>query len=161
MAATRFSHSSLASSTLGGVGAVAAILLGFTATAARADDHQAMAGTWRIVSIDADGQRNDSEDVRKITVINEPDGDWTLQADGNTIAKGTSAIKADAAPKQVTLTVTESSDGSNVGRSYEGIYELGEKTRRVCLAMQGGQRPTQFFSAAGSGHVLVTYEKVE
>lgn len=141
--------------------AAIAMTFGVTTTAALADDHKAMAGTWRVISLDANGSLNDSEDVRKIMIINEPNGDWSLVVDGNTIAKGTSAIDEATNPKTVDLTITESSDGNNVGRTYEGIYELGTDTRRVCLAMDGGERPTQFFSAAASGHVLVTYEKVE
>lgn len=131
------------------------------ASVARADDFEKMAGTWRVTSLDLNGQRNDSEDVRKVTVINEPNGNWTLLVDGNEIARGTSSIDDATNPKQVNLTVTQSNDGNNIGRTYEGIYELGEKTRRVCLALDGGERPTQFFSAAASGHALLTYELVE
>ena len=143
---------------------VAVLLLGvasFVADSAFANDLEAMAGTWRVTSLDLNGQRNDSDEVRKITVINEPNGNWTLLVDGNEIAKGTSSIDEATDPKQVNLTIAQSNDGNNVGRVYEGIYELGEKTRRVCLALDGGERPTQFFSAAASGHALVTYEKVE
>lgn len=144
-----------------GLTVATAIALSVGTPAVQADDHAAMAGSWRVISLDANGNLNDSDDVRKIIVVNEPNGDWTLQVDGNTIAKGTSSIDEATNPKTVDLTITETNDGNNVGRTYEGIYELGEKTRRVCLAMEGGERPTQFFSAAASGHVLVTYEKVE
>ena len=144
-----------------GLAAAVVCLASIAAIPAQADDHAAMAGSWRVISLDANGNLNDSDDVRKIVVVNQPNGDWTLQVDGNTIAKGTSSIDEATNPKTVDLTITETNDGNNVGRTYEGIYELGEKTRRVCLAMEGGERPTQFFSAAASGHVLVTYEKVE
>lgn len=137
-----------------------ASLVGLPA-AAQANDHQAMAGTWQVISIDANGTLDDSENVRRIMVINEPNGDWALVMNGDTVARGTSFVDEETNPKTVDLTITESNDGNNVGRTYPGIYELGEKTRRVCLAMDGGERPTQFFSAAASGHVLVTYEKVE
>ncbi len=137
-----------------------ASLVGLPA-AARANDHQAMAGTWQVISIDANGTLDDSENVRRIMVINEPNGDWALVMNGDTVARGTSFVDEETNPKTVDLTITETKDGNNVGRTYPGIYELGEKTRRVCLAMDGGERPTQFFSAAASGHVLVTYEKVE
>lgn len=52
-----------------------ASLVGLPA-AARANDHQAMAGTWQVISIDANGTLDDSENVRRIMVINEPNGDW-------------------------------------------------------------------------------------
>jgi uncharacterized protein (TIGR03067 family) len=146
---------------LGSLAMAAAIAFSVGTPAAQADDHAAMAGSWRVISLDANGNLNDSDDVRKIVVVNEPNGDWTLLVDGNTIARGTSRVDEATNPKTVDLTITETNDGNNVGRTYEGIYELGEKTRRVCLAMEGGERPTQFFSAASSGHVLVTYEKVE
>ena len=161
MAAPRFSQKSLAHLMRTGLRASAATLLSFAATAADADDHEAMAGTWRVTSVDADGTLNDSDQVRRIVVVNQPNGDWTLLIDGNMLAKGTSSIDEATDPKTVDLTVTESSDGNNIGHIFKGIYELGEKTRRVCLARDGGERPTEFFSAAASGHMLVTYEKVE
>ena len=139
--------------------AVSAVVL--SASSAVADDHQAMAGTWQVVSIDANGTLDDSENVRRITVVNERNGEWALIINGDTIARGTQTIDEATSPKTVDLTITETKDGNNVGRRYEGIYELSENTRRVCLAMDGGERPTQFFSAAASGHVLVTYERVE
>ena len=161
MAAPRFSQKSLAHLMRTGLIASAATLLSFAATAADANDHEAKAGTWRVTSVDADGTLNDSDQVRRIVVVNQPNGDWTLLIDGNMLAKGTSSIDEATDPKTVDLTVTESSDGNNIGHIFKGIYELGEKTRRVCLARDGGERPTEFFSAAASGHMLVTYEKVE
>jgi hypothetical protein len=41
------------------------------------------------------------------------------------------------------------------------IYELGENTRKVCIAPPGKARPKDFTSTAGSGHILVTFERVK
>lgn len=126
-----------------------------------ADDAAEMAGTWRVMSLVTDGNKGGEDDVRKIIVENEPDGRWTIRLDGEFIGSGTSMHHDDVSPRQVELKVTEAKDGSSVGTVYEGIYENKAKTRRVCLAMPGRQRPTKFHSAPGSGHLLVEYEKVE
>ena len=42
-----------------------------------------------------------------------------------------------------------------------GIYELGEKSRKLCFALPGKDRPTEFSSAPGSEHILVTFERVK
>lgn len=142
------------------VGSVLVLAL-MTHGAAQADDAADMAATWRVVSLVTDGNKGGEDDVRKITVENEIDGRWTLRLDGEFIAKGTSVHHEDVSPRQVELTITEAKDGSSVGQVFKGIYENKEKTRRVCLAPPGRQRPTKFLSAPGSGHLLVNYERVE
>jgi len=108
----------------------------------------------RLIFLDVDGVLNSHAWFKK---FNEKHGRNASIA-GDRDGKGPSEH---IDPKTVDLTVTESSDGNNIGHIFKGIYELGEKTRRVCLARDGGERPTEFFSAAASGHMLVTYEKVE
>lgn len=138
-----------------------AISLTVSATIVEAGDHAAMAGSWRVLSLDIDGNRVADDDARKLVVVNEPDGSWTLQVDGQTVSTGTSTVHEDADPRRIELAIAASADGRSDGRVFEGIYELGEKTRRVCFAMPERTRPTQFSSAAGSGHVLVIYERIE
>lgn len=47
-----------------------------------------MAASWRVVSLVIDGNEGGEDDVRKITVENEPDGGWTLRLDGEFITVG-------------------------------------------------------------------------
>jgi len=96
------------------------------------------------------------EDARKFTVVNGSDGTWSLLSEGTEISKGTSTIDPLKKPKTIDFTPTE---GEGKGNQYLGIYELGEKTRKICFAPSGKDRPTKFASTPGSEFILVTFER--
>jgi uncharacterized protein (TIGR03067 family) len=121
-------------------------------------DRQRYEGTWQVISLEVDGNKAAEENARKIVVINEADGKWTIQAEGKVIARGTSEIDPTQKPKAVDLTVTE---GQNAGKKALGIYEFEGDTRKVCLAEPGKGRPTEFSSTAGGGHVLAVLKRVK
>jgi uncharacterized protein (TIGR03067 family) len=89
-------------------------------------------------------------------VVNGSDGTWTLRSDDKEMNKGTSTIDPRKKPKTIDFTITE---GEGKGNEHLGIYELGEKTRKLCFASPGKERPTEFSSAPGSGQILVTFER--
>ena len=119
-------------------------------------DRKLIEGTWRVVALEIDGNKSTDEDARKITVVNGSDGTWSLRSEGNEISKGTSTIDPAKKPKTIDFTST---DGEGKGNQYPGIYELGEKTRKLCFAPPGKARPTEFSSTSGSEHILVTLER--
>jgi uncharacterized protein (TIGR03067 family) len=145
------------------------LLLGITLTAigtlAFADDAKDAAikkdqkqieGTWRIVSLEVNGNKAMEEDVKKLTVINGSDGTWSIRSEGNEISKGTSTFDPTKKPKTIDFTPTE---GEGKGSEYLGIYELGDKTRKMCFAPAGKERPTEFSSLIGSEHTLIKCER--
>ena len=115
-------------------------------------------GTWQVVSLEVGGNKTKEEDAKKITVVNEADGKWAIEAEGKVVARGTSEIDPTKKPKAVDLTVTE---GDSKGQTVPGIYELGEDTRKVCLAQAGKERPKEFAAPAGSGHILAVLKRVK
>lgn len=119
-------------------------------------DHKLIEGTWRIVALEINGEKSDEEDAMKLTVVNGSDGTWSVRSEGNEISKGTSTIDPTKKPKTIDLTPTE---GGGKGKAHLGIYELGEKTRKLCFAPPGKDRPTKFSSTPGSEHILVTFER--
>jgi len=123
-------------------------------------DAAMLAGRWRAVSLTVDGQTAKPEDAAKITVINTADGGWAVVVDGKQIAKGTNELHAATDPKRIDFEITESTDSSAVRRRHEGIYDLGETTRRLCFAPSGKPRPTSFSAPKGSGAIFVTFERV-
>ncbi len=143
---------------------IVALLANMTTLAIAADaptdaikkDRQHITGTWRIVALVVDGAKSQDEDARKLTVVNEPDGTWTLRSEGMELSKGSSTIDPANAPKIIDFKVTA---GGGSGQQHEGIYELGEKTRKLCFAAEGKARPTEFTSTPGSGNILVTFER--
>lgn len=120
-----------------------------------AADRERYAGTWRVVSIEANGEVS-REDQRTILVENHPDGSWILTVDGHEVSRGTSTMDPLAVPKEIDLEITA---GDGTGSILKGIYELGEKTRRLCFRGGNGWRPREFSGAAGSDSVLIVFER--
>lgn len=120
------------------------------------NDRKLLEGTWRIISLEANGNKSKDEDAKKFTVVNGSDGKWSLRSEGNEIIKGTNTIDPTLKPKTIEITLTE---GQDKGKSFLGIYELGEKTRKLCFAPVGKSRPTKFTSTPGNEHILVTFER--
>jgi len=119
-------------------------------------DRKQIEGTWRIVALEIGGNKSNEDDAKKLTVVNGSDGTWSLRSEGTEISKGISTFDTTKKPKTIDFTPTE---GGGQGNQHLGIYELGEKTRKLCLAAPGKERPTEFASTAGSEHILVTFER--
>lgn len=119
-------------------------------------DRKRIEGTWKVVSLEVNGNKSADEDARKLSVINGSDGTWRLLSEGVEISRGTSTIDPTRKPKSLDFTA---SDGGGKGENYFAIYELGENTRKMCFAPPGKDRPTEFKSTAESEHILVTFER--
>jgi uncharacterized protein (TIGR03067 family) len=119
-------------------------------------DRKQIAGTWRIVALEVNGNKAKEEDAKKLTVVNGSDGTWSLLSEGKEISKGTSTFDPTKKPKTIDFTPTK---GEGKGKEHLGIYQLGKKIRKMCFAPPGKERPTEFSSMPGSGHILVTFER--
>lgn len=119
-------------------------------------DRKQIEGTWRIVALEVNGNKAEEQDARKLTVVNGSDGTWSLRSEGKEISKGTTMI--DPTQQRKTIDITPN-DGGGKDNLYLGIYELGDKTRKLCFAPPGKPRPTDFASASGSDHILVIFER--
>lgn len=113
------------------------------------------AGTWRVVSIEANGETN-TDDNRTILVENRPNGSWKLSIDGREIASGTNKLDPLAVPKEIDIEIT-AGDGS--GTILRGIYDIDQNSRRLCFRGGNGWRPREFSATAGSDSVLVVFER--
>jgi uncharacterized protein (TIGR03067 family) len=120
-------------------------------------DRQQIEGTWQVVALEINGGKAKDEDARKLTVVNGADGTWSVLVEGKESGKGNSTFDPTQKPKTIDFTPTEGDDKDKV---FLGIYEIGEKTRKLCFAPVGKDRPTEFSSALGSEHILVKFERV-
>ena len=109
-------------------------------------DRKLIEGTWRIVALEVNGNKAMEEDARKLSVVNGSDGTWSLLSEGKEISKGTSTFDPTKKPKFIDFTPTK---GGGEGNQYLGIYDLGDKTRKMCFAPPEQKRPTEFVSAPG------------
>jgi len=114
-------------------------------------------GTWRVVSIEANGNRA-PDDGRRILVTNRIDGSWLMSIDGTEVNRGTSRIDPLAQPPEIDLDIT---DGEGQGRKLLGIYEITGKTRRLCFRGEDAWRPREFRTTSGCGAILVRFERQE
>jgi uncharacterized protein (TIGR03067 family) len=137
-----------------------------TAVAGLADDakeeaiqreRKRLAGTWRVVALEINGEKSADEETKKLTVVNGDDGAWSLLAEGKEISRGTSTLDPTKKPKTIDFTPTA---GEGKGQQYVGVYELGEATRKLCFVSSGKDRPSEFSSKSGSERILVTFERV-
>src|SRR5687767_1627807 len=97
-------------------------------------DRKLIEGKWAVVALEIDGNKSTDEEAKKLSVVNGADGTWSLLSEGQEIAKGISTFDPTKKPKAIDFTVTE---GDGKGNQYLGIYELEEKTRKLCFAPLG------------------------
>ncbi|EDL60360.1 TIGR03067 domain-containing protein [Gimesia maris] len=121
-------------------------------------DHKLIEGTWRIKTLEVNGNKAGDADASKFTVVNGADGTWSLHSEGNEVAKGTSTIDPTQKPRTIDFMPTS---GQDQGQTLLGIYELKKNTRKLCFAPAGRNRPTEFSSTAENQHILVTFERVK
>ena len=72
--------------------------------------------------------------------------------------KGTFKLDASKKPKQIDITPT---DGDEKDKVIHGIYSLEKDELKICIARGDKERPTEFESKEGSGHMLVTLKRAK
>lgn len=124
-----------------------------------ASDTERIVGVWQITSLEVDGDRVPEDDARKLSIVNEKGGVWTLKSDDQTepICVGKSTFAPDKFPKEIDFAATE---GAEAGVKYHGIYELEQNTRRLCFTPADYPRPTEFTSFPGTKRYLLTLQRV-
>ena len=66
--------------------------------------------------------------------------------------QGSFKIREGSNPRSMDVTTTE-------GAEVPAIYEVSGDTLKVCHAVNGASRPTEFKSGEGSDHVLAIYKR--
>ena len=121
-------------------------------------DRKQIEGTWQVTAMEVNGNPVADEAVKKLTVVNGSDGTWAIRSDGKEFSSGTSNFEPMNKPKTLEFMPNV---GVWSGNTLHGIYELGKNTRKMCFAPPGKERPTEFSSMPGSGHILITLERVK
>jgi uncharacterized protein (TIGR03067 family) len=106
-------------------------------------------GTWKWVFMESEGTKLPEATFKDSRLI--MDGDKFIARDPQATYRGTFTVSVNQKPKTIDVTFTE---GPEKGKSFKGIYELQGDTYKVCLALPGKDRPTEFVSKPESGHVL-------
>jgi uncharacterized protein (TIGR03067 family) len=111
-------------------------------------------GTWVLVSGEQDGKPLSQELVAKSRLIIKGNH-HTVQLGGDTLM-GTHTIDPVRRPRTIDSTDTA---GPFQGQTLRGIYELKGDTFRVCFAAPGKERPTEFTTKMGTGHILHVWKR--
>ena len=146
---------------------VVAVVLAVIATIAVADDAKETAikkdrkqieGTWQVVALEIDGIKYNGR--LHFTVASGADGTCILRIDQKEFIKGAMTPDPTKKPKTIDITTT---GWPWENYQYLGIYEIGEKTLKLCIAPEGQERPTGFSSNPDklgySKRYLVTLER--
>ncbi len=134
--------------------AIAAVCTLLFSQTSRADDLKDMTGTWKVESAEAGGKKIESEDLKEIVV--KITGDRYEVKAKDKVDAGT--LKLDETQKPKTMDATDT-EGLDAGKVVKAIYELSGDTLRVCYALEGGDRPTEFATKEGSPLLMLTYKR--
>lgn len=120
-------------------------------------ERKRLEGTWTITSV----VRNDNplpEDKLKDAKFVFQGERFAQQLGDKTLAKGTFRLDPGKKPQTIDLTMSE---GEEKGKTILGIYELEDDVLKICGAGPGGERPTEFAAKDGSGHTLITCQRMK
>jgi uncharacterized protein (TIGR03067 family) len=116
---------------------------------------EAMQGDWAAVEFTIDGARATGDEAQCIfrTVKGN---EYTLFLFNKPLLKGTFTIDASKRPRTFDA---QPLSGPGAGKRVLGIYELEGDRLKICTALPGKERPSDFAAKKGSGHTLTIWER--
>lgn len=120
-------------------------------------DLDKLQGTWILVSAERDGKKMSEEEVKKtkITFKNDtfvfPDA-----SEIGTSQKGIIKFDPSKTPKWMDSKATNDTAKGDLSL---GIYEIAGDDYKVRFAPSGKERPKEFSSKAGSGHIFQVWKR--
>ena len=123
------------------IGCLYAVVLG-AAQAALADDAKDLQGSWKVVSLEANGENKPVEEFKGWKFVFEGEEGWLVKPE-ETSQKFKFKLDAARDPKTIDLIVQE---GEDKGKVAPGIYKLKKDKLRLCINIFGdpSYRPTEF-----------------
>ncbi|HEX4413622.1 MAG TPA: TIGR03067 domain-containing protein [Lacipirellulaceae bacterium] len=119
------------------------------------NDLAKLQGTWRRASMELKGTPWTPRQLEGWTTTYR--GDAITLYDGSEVyRRGIVTLDPTQTPKAVN---TWDLDGPFQDQTVPGIYELNGDTMRVCFAMPGNPRPTEFTSKHGTGFLYCEYKR--
>lgn len=117
-----------------------------------------MEGTWEFDKIVQNGEEVAGGDERKEMRL-EIKGDTRLVKRGDeVVVKSTYTLDPKASPKGIDVTVVDGPEQIK-GKTLKGVYELDGDTFKICLALEGADRPKKV--EGGEGVVLQVFKRVK
>jgi uncharacterized protein (TIGR03067 family) len=114
-------------------------------------DKKALQGTWKVASLEKDGQAVPAEKVKDMKFVFKDDT-FTL-SDGQRTENGTFKLDPTKKPKAMDAT------HGNAKESAPFIYEIDGDTLKLCWRKPGGERPKEFTGKGTDGYMVLKREK--
>jgi uncharacterized protein (TIGR03067 family) len=116
-------------------------------------EHKKLAGRWVLEAAEVDGKPVADEHLKKSQIIHS-DGECTLDTPHQSPQpiKARISIDPTKTPKEMDFV---RSAGPNAGKTIPAIYEFQTDDKyKVCFDPTGKERPKEFTTRPGSGHIL-------
>jgi uncharacterized protein (TIGR03067 family) len=118
--------------------------------------HRDLTGTWQAEAYALDGKPASADDLKKIQLVFDAEGNTKALNDGKLFIASSTKIDPTASPATIDITFT---GGEGKGGTALGIYKLEGNLLTICRAAPGKPRPTEFSSNPGSDLTLMSYRK--
>ena len=118
-------------------------------------EEEKLAGTWQVVSVEADGQNLPANQFRGLKMTFKA-GKFTAQKGERDKQEGTYKIDPSKNPKQIDI---RHKTGPLAGRDQLAIYSLAGNTLKVCSGGSDKERPDNFLTRGKEGRVLMTLRR--
>jgi uncharacterized protein (TIGR03067 family) len=119
------------------------------------DDLATLQGQWVVVSLEHRGHPAEPADFEGQSSVYEKNR-WTWKVGDKVMRRGIITLDSTRTPKAIN---TWDSDGPHEDETVPGIYQLDGDTLKLCFAMPGEKRPTEFTTKSGTGAFLVVYKR--
>ncbi len=112
-------------------------------------------GQWVVVSLEHRGHVAEPAEFEGQSSVYEKNR-WTWKVGDKVMRRGIITLNSTRSPKAIN---TWDSDGPHEDETVPGIYQLDGDTLKLCFAMPGEKRPTEFTTKSGTGAILVVYKR--
>jgi uncharacterized protein (TIGR03067 family) len=117
-------------------------------------DADAILGTWKVESVEQEGQKNEGGGAMALTFKKDT---YTVSVEGNEIEEGGYKLDPEKKPKTIDFTITK---GNDKGKKQQGIYSLDGDTMKICVTMpEKDDRPKEMSTKAGTMHILFVLKR--
>lgn len=115
-----------------------------------------LAGSWQALSYALDGNKASAQDMKKIQLIFDAQGNTKALNDGKVFIATSTTVDPTIIPMTIDLKFTE---GDLKGKSSLGIFKIEKDVLTICRAAPGKPRPIDFSSKPATGETLMTYKR--
>jgi uncharacterized protein (TIGR03067 family) len=120
-----------------------------------AQDDKALEGTWIIVSAQMQGKEVPAKEIedREATFA---DGKMTARKGTKTLNVFRYKANATTKPRSIDL---DGIEGDEKGKKWLAIYEINGDEMKLCISVDGKDRPTEFRTQEGKNLVLLAFKR--